>query len=65
MEEINPIGQRATEAAHETDRTSHDLIAKVYQRLRDGSAVQIRRQSSVQPGHGMADVTVQLQEAQP
>jgi len=65
MEEINRIGQRATEVAHETDRTSQDLIAKVYQRLRDGSAVQVGRQSSIQPGHGMADIVVQLQEAQP
>lgn len=65
MEEITHVDQRATDAVHETDRTSHDLIARVYQRLRDELSVQAGRDISEHPGPTQATDSAQLQEALP
>jgi len=65
MEEITHVDQRTAFAVHETDRASVDLLAKVYQRLKEDSLVQSGLQSRVQTGQIVANNSVQLQEVSP
>lgn len=65
MEEITHVDQRAAYTVHETDRTSVDVLAKVYQRLKAELHVQSGHKSSVQPGPVAASNSVQLQEVLP
>jgi len=65
MEEITQFDQRIACTVYETDRTSADLLARVYQRLKDEMHVQSSLQSSVQTGQVAANHSVQLQEVLP
>ena len=64
MEEITHIGQRTTCTVHETDRTSSDLLAQVYQHLASRASSQSGHFSSVQDGVTMAAESVPMQEAE-
>ena len=64
MEEIPHVDQRRAFAAYETDRTSHQLLAKAYQRLCDESSVPQNAQTGVQPAPRSGKVAAQWQEAQ-
>ena len=62
MEEITHIGQRTTCTVHETDRTSSDLLAQVYQHLASRASSQSERPNSVQHGVTMTAESVSMQE---
>ena len=65
MKEITYIDRRTVKSVHETDRTSADLLAKVYQHLSDRQEAEKTSQDSVQIGVTLTSKPVLMQEAQP
>lgn len=64
MDEINHVDHRATSVVHETDRTSPDLLAKIYQRIAEAQASLEPNCDGVQGGVRITDKPVSTQEAQ-
>ncbi len=63
MEETPHVDHRLAQAAHETDRYGHQVIALVYQRLLDQSPIPQRPNSSLPTTQSTSNVAAQLQEA--
>lgn len=63
MEETLLVDHRLSRVAYETDRNSHQVLARVYQRLLDQSPIPLPTTSNLQPRQTTSNVAAQLQEA--